>query len=85
VSLGNPDLARGRQLASIKRTQEADQKAENVAAVIAEIRRGAAKELTLREIAAALEARSVSTPRGGTSWTATAVKRVLDRGGGTPR
>jgi hypothetical protein len=34
---------------------------------------------SLREIAAALEAREVRTPRGGTAWTATAVKRILDR------
>ena len=34
---------------------------------------------SLRAIAAALEARGIRTPRGGTAWTAIAVKRVLDR------
>jgi hypothetical protein len=34
---------------------------------------------SLRAIAAALQARGVRTPRGGTTWTATTVKRVIDR------
>jgi hypothetical protein len=44
--------------------------------VVAEVRRAGAR--SLREIAAALAARGVRTPRGG-GWTAAAVKRVLDR------
>jgi hypothetical protein len=36
----------------------------------------------LRAIAAALEAREIRTPRGGTAWTAMAVKRILDRSAG---
>jgi hypothetical protein len=47
--------------------------------VIESIRRAGVK--SLREIAAELEARGIRTPRGGTAWTAMAVKRILDRTG----
>jgi hypothetical protein len=52
--------------------------------VIESIRRTGVK--SLREIAAELEARGIRTPRGGTTWTAMAVKRILDRraAGGAP-
>jgi Recombinase len=45
--------------------------------VIVSIRRTGATSLC--EIAAALQTRGVRTPRGGTAWTATTVKRILDR------
>ena len=54
-----------------------DDATSNVLPIVEEIRRAGAK--TLREIAAALQARGVKTPRGGSGWTAMAVKRVLDR------
>jgi DNA invertase Pin-like site-specific DNA recombinase len=77
VRLGNPNLAEARQRGVARRKRAADQLAANLLPVIEGIRRAGAA--TLREIAAALEARGVRTPRGGSSWTATAVKRVLDR------
>jgi hypothetical protein len=46
--------------------------------VIASIHRTGAT--SLRAIAAELEARGIRTPRDGTAWTATTVKRVIDRG-----
>src|SRR4051794_12240008 len=58
------------------RVQKADQFAQNVLPIIADIRRGGAK--SLREIAAALAARGVRTPRGG-EWSAASVRNVLAR------
>lgn len=77
VKLGNPRLADAQKRAVASRRQAADQSASNVLPIVEEIRRAGAK--TLREIAAALQARGVKTPRGGSGWTAMAVKRVLDR------
>lgn len=78
VKLGNPNLAAAREVANAPRIAAADQAAASVLPVIQAIQAEGAK--TLRQIAAALEQRGVRTPRGGTSWTATAVKRVLERG-----
>jgi DNA invertase Pin-like site-specific DNA recombinase len=77
VRLGNPeiDAAREQAVASIK--AEADRAASNVLPIIAEIRRSGVT--TLRAIADALNARGVSTPRGG-RWHAMSVRNVLARG-----
>jgi hypothetical protein len=54
----------------------ADRHAANVVPVINEVRRAGAT--TLREIADALNARGISTPRGG-QWYAASVRNVLAR------
>lgn len=76
VTLGSPKLAqaRGNAVASIK--AGADQHAANVLPIIREAQRAGAT--TLRAIAEALNARGISTARGG-SWHAMSVKNVLDR------
>jgi DNA invertase Pin-like site-specific DNA recombinase len=76
VTLGGPDLskARKRAVASIKAL--ADQHADNVLPVIREVRRAGAT--SLRQIADALNARGVSTPRGG-RWYASSVRNALER------
>jgi hypothetical protein len=56
---------------------EAARTAREVMPVIEGIRQAGAT--SLRKIAAALEASGIRTPRGGTAWTAMAVKRVIDR------
>src|SRR5688500_4760388 len=77
VTLGNPRLAQAREVANRRKQAEADQTASRVMPVTTSIRRTGAT--SLREIAAELEARGIRTPRGGTAWTAMAVKRVIDR------
>jgi DNA invertase Pin-like site-specific DNA recombinase len=77
VTLGNPKLAQAREAANSRKQAEADRTAGEVMPVIESIRQAGAT--SLREIAAALEARGVRTPRGGTAWTAMTVKRVIDR------
>ena len=57
------------------RSRAADQAAGQVAPIIREME---AEGLSLNAIAAELNRRGVSTPRGG-AWTATAVRRVLAR------
>jgi DNA invertase Pin-like site-specific DNA recombinase len=79
VMLGNPRLAQAREVANSRKKAEAAQTASRVMPVITSIRRTGAT--SLRAIAAELEARGIRTPRGGTAWTATAVKRILDRAG----
>jgi DNA invertase Pin-like site-specific DNA recombinase len=79
VTLGNPKLAQAREAANSRKQAEADQTASRVMPVIESIRQAGAT--SLREIAAELEARGIRTPRGGTAWTAMAVKRILDRTG----
>jgi len=76
VRLGNPKLdeARGRAAAVLK--AEADRAAGNVLPIIDEIRKSGAT--TLRDIADALNARGVSTPRGG-KWYAASGRNVLAR------
>ena len=54
----------------------ADNHAANVLPIIREIRKAGAT--TLREIADALNARGVTTSRGG-KWYATTVRNVLER------
>jgi DNA invertase Pin-like site-specific DNA recombinase len=76
VALGNPNIeaVRARAVRAIK--AEADRVAGNVLPIIAEIRRSGAT--TLRQIADALNARGVPTPRGG-RWHAMSVRNVLAR------
>jgi DNA invertase Pin-like site-specific DNA recombinase len=76
VQLGGPRLAAARKQAVKVLRDTADRHAANVAPVIREVRRAGA--ITPREIADALNARGVSTPRGG-SWHATSIKNVLAR------
>jgi DNA invertase Pin-like site-specific DNA recombinase len=78
VVLGGPKLheARIRGIAVLK--AEADRQAANVLPIIREAQKAGAR--TLREIAAALNARGVLTARGG-SWHATSVKNILARAG----
>jgi len=77
VKLGNPTLGEAREQAVASIKAEADRAASNVLPIIAEIRRSGAT--TLRAIAEALNARGVSTPRGG-RWHAMSVRNVLARG-----
>jgi len=76
VRLGGPKLktARKNALASIK--ANADRQAANVLPIIREIQKSGAS--TLRELADALNARGISTARGG-KWYAASVRNVLSR------
>jgi DNA invertase Pin-like site-specific DNA recombinase len=76
VALGNPKLSEARKSAVASIKQGADQHAANVLPVIREIRRAGAT--SLRQIGDALNARGISTPRGG-AWHASSVKNVLER------
>jgi DNA invertase Pin-like site-specific DNA recombinase len=76
VKLGGPKLASARKQAVQALKLAADRHAANVIPVIREVRRAGAT--TLRDIAEALNARGVSTPRGG-QWYAASVRNVLAR------
>ena len=76
VKLGGPKLATARKHAAQALKIAADRHAANVLPVINEVRRAGAT--TLREIADALNARGISTPRGG-QWYAASVRNVLAR------
>lgn len=81
VVLGNPDLRRGSAklaaAATAIRSANAADKASEVLPYIIDARRAGAS--TLRELAEALGARGVRTPRGTTSWRPVQVQRVLRR------
>jgi DNA invertase Pin-like site-specific DNA recombinase len=77
VKLGNPRIEEALEVAKAKRARDAARAAAAVLPIIRDLQAAGAR--TLREVAAGLERRGVRTPRGGTSWTATAVKRVLER------
>jgi DNA invertase Pin-like site-specific DNA recombinase len=68
--------AKGRQIAAMVRSKAADMKAQDVAATIAEI--DATGSMPLRQIAAALDARAIPAPRGG-SWSSVQVARIRER------
>lgn len=68
--------AKGREASRAVRSARADAKAADITATISEIRNSGAG--SLREIAAALNARNIPTPRKG-AWSATQVARVLER------
>ena len=76
VTLGNPELPKVRKSAAATIKALADQHATNVLPVIREIRRAGAT--SLHQIADALNARGITTPRGG-QWYASSVRNVLAR------
>src|ERR1700738_1935801 len=76
VTLGNPKLQTARGSAVEAVTAGADRFAANVLPIIREAQKAGAT--TLREIAAALNARGVATARGG-QWHATSVSNILER------
>jgi DNA invertase Pin-like site-specific DNA recombinase len=76
VTLGNPKLHAARRSAVEAVSAEADRFAANVLPIIREAQKAGAT--TLREIAAALNARGVATARGG-QWHAKSVSNILQR------
>lgn len=76
VTLGSPKLAQARESAVTAIKASADQHAANVLPIIKEAEKAGAT--TLRALADALNARGISTARGG-SWHAMSVKNILDR------
>jgi DNA invertase Pin-like site-specific DNA recombinase len=76
VKLGGPKLAQARQAATASLRALADRNAENVLPIIREVQRTGAA--SLHQIADALNARGISTPRGG-RWYAKSVSNVLAR------
>jgi DNA invertase Pin-like site-specific DNA recombinase len=76
VILGSPKLSKARESAVASIKAGADQHAANILPIIREAQKAGAT--TLRALADALNARGISTPRGGT-WHAMSVKNVLDR------
>jgi DNA invertase Pin-like site-specific DNA recombinase len=76
VTLGGPDLSKARKRAVASIETLADQHADNVLPVIREVRRAGAT--SLRQIADALNARGIPTPRGG-RWYASSVRNALER------
>src|SRR5580692_6455947 len=76
IVLGSPKLAQARMSAVASIKAGADQHAANILPIIREAQKAGAT--TLRAVAEALNARGISTPRGGT-WHAMSVKNVLDR------
>lgn len=76
VTLGNPRLHVARKSAVERVTTSADKFAANVLPIIREAQKAGAT--TLRDIAAALNARGITTARGG-QWHATSVSNILDR------
>jgi Recombinase len=76
VTLGNPKLSVARKGAVEAVTAEADRFAANVLPIIREAQKAGAT--SLRDIAAALNARGVATARGG-QWHAKSVANILER------
>jgi DNA invertase Pin-like site-specific DNA recombinase len=76
VKLGGPKLVEAREAAAASIKALADRHAANVLPIIREIKRSGAT--SLHQIADALNARGISTPRGG-AWYAKSVSNVLAR------
>jgi Recombinase len=76
VKLGGPKLAEAREAATASIKALADRHAANVLPIIREIQRAGAT--SLHQIADALNARGISTPRGG-QWYAKSVSNLLAR------
>jgi hypothetical protein len=77
VTLGNPKLHVTRKGAVDAVKAEADRFAANVLPIIREAQKAGAR--TLRELADALNARGITTARGG-QWYAQTVANILERG-----
>jgi DNA invertase Pin-like site-specific DNA recombinase len=71
-----PDWREGTKAAAEARRQAADRAAHRVVPAIEEARAGGAR--SLRDLAEALNQRGIPAPKGG-NWTATTVRRVLER------
>lgn len=80
AKLGNPGNLSNQEVGSVRGNERksalADQRAKELLPVIADIQ--ANGRTTLRAIATELNARAISTARGG-EWTAMQVKRLLER------
>jgi DNA invertase Pin-like site-specific DNA recombinase len=76
VALGGPNLPEAREIAQAKIKANADQHAANVLPVIREAQRAGAT--SLQAIADVLNARGITTARGG-RWYPSTVKNVLER------
>jgi DNA invertase Pin-like site-specific DNA recombinase len=76
VTLGSPKLSKARESAVASIKAGADQHAANILPIIKEAQKAGAT--SLRAVAEALNARGISTARGG-AWHAMSVKNVLDR------
>jgi DNA invertase Pin-like site-specific DNA recombinase len=76
VRLGGPKLAEAREAAALSIKALADHNAANVLPIIRELQRTGAT--SLHQIADALNARGISTPRGG-HWYAKSVSNLLAR------
>jgi DNA invertase Pin-like site-specific DNA recombinase len=76
VRLGGPKLAEAREAAVLSIKTLADRNAANVLPIIRELQRTGAN--SLHQIADALNARGISTPRGG-HWYAKSVSNLLAR------
>jgi DNA invertase Pin-like site-specific DNA recombinase len=76
IVLGGPNLRAARKKAAASIKDRADQRAANVLPLIREIRAAGAQ--SLHQIADALNARGIATPRGG-RWYAKSVSNVLTR------
>src|ERR1700751_4279353 len=74
VILGSPKLSKARESAVASIKAGADQYAANILPIIREAQKAGAT--SLRAVADALNARGISTPRGG-AWHAMSVKNVL--------
>jgi DNA invertase Pin-like site-specific DNA recombinase len=74
--LGNPHIEQAREKAVAEIIDRADQRAANLIPLISEIQKAGAT--SLRQIADALNARGISSPRGG-DWHATSVRNMLAR------
>lgn len=73
---GGPKLDEARKVSAVAVRAGADRHAANVLPIIRAVRKAGAT--TLREIADALNARGVTTARGG-QWHAMTVKNMMDR------
>ena len=80
-STQGPDFAAGAKAAAEARTMKADHTAHRLERIIADLLPTLGQGASLGAIARELKARDVKTARGGSDWTATAVKRVLGRVG----
>lgn len=74
-----PNWTAGAEASVAARGRIADHAAHRVAEAVRVIQEAGGGDLSLRALAEALTLQGVPTPRGGTSWTATAVRRALLR------